>query len=381
MQQRYATRSTNFVAVNVLKSWARALKLPLAKPTAESVDLMLNGHCVSVRDWTGIRQGIVGIEAKILTGRSLTAASTAFRDLLVACGLPPQEPPIRSGGMQLNQKGGICKTNYKKDEFMSLIRQNEFRRSPDPSPEAWDKYRSVVRSAVDHFLIRRTSNRGELVRKRLYFAGYDRDDLMAIAKLLLVNFCSRYELEDDKFEENPKILYAYIRQRFTNELLPILNKKSLSCSPTRQSMEIALFGARVSGVQYEKYKNAGDEGGHAMPTTGVELTDIPNSEFEDVVLEALDLYRGHEAPEKPVRNCRLDVSTPSARRRSASDLLTRMLETLPHDVLLQELQTVINSRGYYDMQTRREAEQRLTAHQATCSECVTRKTDEKEVVA
>lgn len=321
----YNKRPENFVALNLLKSWAKAMNLPVTPKDDSSHDLRLNDRPVAVRDWSGVKDGIVGVESKILTSSSVHDTQTAFRGLLGAVGLPEQDPPFRLTGIEVKENGRLRRASHRDDLFLSVIRKNEFVRAVNPDPAKLEKYKPLVKNTVNRFL----ASYGTFARDA-FDAGYESSDVVEVAMVWVVNFCSQFELEEDPYNENFKLLASYIKQRLS-ELATVLRKKRREFSLSEDSLYSCNW---------------------ILGTTG---------------------------PEEPQpAKAQIDLSSKSARKASSKALLQRLLDELPHDVMLNSL-TEVEGNGFWDVSTRNEARRQLNRHRASCVECGGTQTDDPSV--
>lgn len=320
----------NAVAVNVLRSWLRVTGISHKRSGVSGCDLEVIGKMglsyqvvVSLRaDETAPCEAIM-ILAKDITGKSKDNAISAFHKVTKGTGWGVPMPFNR--GAEPKQK-----LSYHEDEFLVAVRATETRRSPDPSPDQYKKYDKVMWKSCQTFF----NLNGELCRRW----GYNTDDLMQHNRVLLINFCARYEKDDGAPFENERLLYTYLGQRLS-ELREVLLKKERSTFPDADTVSIGLLGKSYGGNMI----------------IGIEYDYDPRADAEDVDLD-------HKS-----RNTKLDLSNPTARKASAAKMLQKNLASMSHpdlvDVLTHAQQNILISHD-----ARREAGKQLRLHQASCSD-------------
>lgn len=330
--------SKNAVAVNILRSWLRATGISHKRSEIPGCDLEVVGKhgslsqvIVALRsDETAPCDAIV-IRAKDLTGKNKDLAVAAFHTVTRGAGYG--QPDLFSRGEEPKQK-----LSYHKDEFLVAVRATETRRSPDPTPEQFAKYDKVMWKAAQLFF---NINYEDCRRW-----GYSTDDLMQHNRVLLINFCARYEKDEFEEGENERLLYTYLSQRLS-ELRSILFKKERSILPDADTVSISLLGKNYGGSM----------------TIGIEYEYDPRSD-NDVV----DQEHKH-------RNKVLDCSNPTTRKASASRLLADSLASLSHADMIETL-VHAEQNILFSHDARREAGKQLKMHYSSCDEpdCVSART-------
>lgn len=340
-KQPYRIQAPNATAVNVLRSWLRAVNVPLL-PRKAGCDLAVTGKDgtplfvqVSMNPDEPTKDGVLKVLARDVTGKKIEVALAAFHQITDAAGYDRAQPLDRGAGPELNEQGNPKKLHYSDEDFLVAMRHNEFRRSPNPPADRWQQYRPTIDKTVWAFL----RNNFELAAR--HTLGYD--DLASYARCWVVNFCARYEIQNPKNNDNEKLLYVYLEQRL-RELRSILQKKERSMMPDVETLSLALYG---------------------RPHVDTEVTpSIDDEEVEEIDLEYV------------ARRCELDTSTPEARRESAGKKLAELLDQLPHDQLVETLQTAAANR-FFDITARKEASRRLKEHVGACASCIAK--SQKEV--
>jgi hypothetical protein len=332
--KNYTIQAPNATAVTILRTWLRAVGIPVRTSAKNSgFDLTVTnivGEDLEVQVTKG-KNGVLpgpGIQvvAGDVTGKKTSVALAAFYAITDAAGYDRTKPLDRGAEPVANEKGNPRKLHYKDEEFLVAIRHTEFRRSPNPSDDRWKKYKPTMEKTSNAFM---RQNFDLCVRHGLEF-----DDVMQYARCYVVNFCARYEIpeEETTFFDNERKCFSYLRQRFSNDLRAILQKKERSTMPDSETVSIGLFGK--TDADPEVSPDADEE-----------------TDFDYVA-----------------KHCELDVSSPTARRNSAATKLTWLLAQLPHDQRVELLRNA-SSNSSFDVTTRREAMRQMRLHKAACVSC------------
>lgn len=394
-KETYTKRSKNSVPVCILKSWLRAGGIQVSTPETPGHDLLVTKHDgsilkVVVSDDVGEHSADMRVSAKAFTGRRDDVAIAALLEVQVAAGYEPKRPDLRDKNVVRNEKGGVRKHIYRDEDFLVTIRHNELRRAPNPPPEVFQRYESTMREAVWSFMraLHGKSTCFDICARH----GLEMNDLLTYARLYVVNFVGRYEIDNPIHSDNERLCYRYIKQRLHNDFLPVLLKKERSVLPDSQTAQIALLGCTHEGADTEnKLKNGDKYGGTHKETTqaislspSVDPTDayiaaldnpkaialgrrMSSETLDEHEVERLDNFFVRMSASRP-RNRVLDTSSVAARRKSATKMLGDMLGELPHERLVEVLgDTVRNLR--LDQGARLEALRRLRAHRNECSSC------------
>lgn len=263
---------------------------------------------------------VLRVPGKVITGRSLRASLEAFRAFQALLGYEPKMPVDR---------GEIPDHKLVNGESFELpaLRHTELRRVPNPSPAQLKRYDLTINRAVGKFY---RKNRGVCANHLLGV-----DDLKSFAQMWTVTFIAMVEIDAARPSDNDRLLYAHLAQRFSTFL------KNLRCMArsTLPNLDEAFIGTHGRPYDYKDFKT--------WETTNEQ----------------------DEVDEAYVRNhCKLDVSDPAARRKSAAKLLDRELEALGHEGMVEVLRTAAkNDRICGD--ARGEAIRRLNVHYMDCSTC------------
>lgn len=313
-------------ALKILKTWLRAVQIPFRVGTVTESDVVVKSRAgqevgVSIRE--GGKIAALYMNATDLTHRSVKRAVAAFANLQTELGYKPQSPVNRGEGPE-------GKAHYADEPELVMLKHTELRRAPNPTPEQLRQYVPTVDKATWRFL----RSNSQLCADNMY--GFD--DLKIYAMMWTVNYIGLYEIDGADENENEKLLFSYLSQRFTGELRGTLLKKQRSVLPM---LDEAFIGTR--GRTYDYGNKAAWEG-------------------EEVVLEDGD------DREYVSRHCHLDTTTSSTRKASAAKLLLEQLGNLPHDSLVEVLQTAAGN-DRIDMDARKEAARRLKEHVVQCQDC------------
>jgi len=137
--------------------------------------------------------GDLTIEFADIRAPNLTDAKNAFAKLTQALGYGALLPVDR--GTDLNDR----------DFDLYTMRHKEFRRSPNPTPEFFEKYRTIVQKAVNHFYY---PNQAFCAR-----VGMDRDDIMAYAWLYAITYEANFRVLTVTKNDNIRLLTNHLKQR------------------------------------------------------------------------------------------------------------------------------------------------------------------------
>lgn len=337
-KQNYTIQAPNATAVNVLRSWLRAVNVPVSTSKLPGFDLVVEGRFGDVevqvtkrRDETLTGDG-VQVLAGDITGRSPATALAAFHKVTDAAGYERRTPVNRGAEAELNAKGNVRKLHYKDEDFLVTIRHTQFRRSPNPPESVWKKYKDAIEKTSASFL---RSNFELCVRN-----GLTIDDVMTVARCFVVNFCSQFEIPEEQttFCDNERKCYQYLKQNLylddNSSLRAMLLKKERSTLPDAETVSIALFGS---------------------PDADTEVS--PDAEGEEVDYDYV------------AKHCELDTSSPSARKTSAASKLGELLASLPHDQMVELLANAAKNTNF-DFTTRKEAARQLRIHATACDSCL-----------
>lgn len=261
------------------------------------------------------------------------------------------------------------KLHYADNFELVSMRHRELRRSPNPDAATLKKYKPVIDKAAWTFL--RWNN------KLCARQGLEHDDLVQYAMIWTVNFLANYQVVDRGNSNNERMLYTHLLQRFGN-FQEVLEKKARSISPDRDTFKVATQGS------VEDYNRVSSGLGGPRSNRSLSWQDANKKPCDCAQLNTLEtIENGGFDPGCTCtsdddgvdvayldRNSELDLSSPDARRASASDLLGRLLGELPHEEMVERLRAVaeVDVRNI-DPVARDEARRRLRVHAKDCKEC------------
>jgi hypothetical protein len=229
---------------------------------------------------------------------------------------------------------------YGDDHDAVVMRERSFRQSVNPPREAFEKYAPWIDTCVRFYFM---SNRELCIA-----LGFGPDDLKTYALVWFSNFWTTTRLLNPKAEsENNKLLYRFLRQRFSQLYQQMHGPRRRNVMADQDSIRVGL------AIQYKIIQ----DGGAGPCLQAVNDTDPELDPQEEAQLAA---YRA--------RVGKLDTSTPDKRRNSAVTLLNESLAAMPHDSMVSALtQTVTSVFACPD--TRREAKRQLDRHRQACLAC------------
>lgn len=378
-KSKRAFAKKNLVAVNVVRSWLRSLDIPVREGGRPGVDMVVTHAdgtdlpvAIAVDEFCPVPEGGVRVMARCVVGRREQDALAAFDQIVEASGRSPQRPFREGPERPLNEQGNPRKLIYRDEEFLVAIRHNEFRRTPNPPHDRWEKYRRAMHWISRSFFFKNY----ELCRRQLM----DLEDVLQYARCLMVNFCSRYErvsYEGDRWDlqtVNDGLFMQYLRQRFTG-LYQILEKREVSTLPSSGAVETIL------GVNAMDHHPCPDEVYQLALDNPAELAEAravwrgeKDGEIPDIFL------RGSVDQDYVARKCELDTSTPEARRKSAKTKLGELLGKMPHDEMMQVL-TGVATDPAQDFSARQEAFRQIKKHAKGCSLCERGVREEEQVAS
>lgn len=161
----------------------------------------------------------VGVEEDIL-GPSLEKSLEAFHRVTESLGLGKPDPIVRPQAAP----------GRSSDFDLAAFRHQDFRKSPNPSPETFAKFERVVGLCARRFYYRNSA--------RLEALGHSLDDMKSLAMVWMCNFAHKYQISPEV--ENQKLLNAHLQQRFSN-FLSLCSRRSRNITPdlgTIQASEI-----------------------------------------------------------------------------------------------------------------------------------------------
>lgn len=268
----------------------------------------------------GAPEGAVLVPGAVVTGRSLKESLRVFSALQEVLGYEPRVPVDRGPIPEHKLENGAC------FEF-SAMRHTAFRRVPNPTPAQLLRYDVVINRAVGKFF---RSNR-DLCRNHQLEVG----DLKTYAQLWACTFIFLVEQDAVKTSDNERLLYRHIAQRFCG-FKQNLRSQGRSTLPNLDEAYIGTHGRPYDWQNFDAWETSD----------------------ERVPVDILYVRK----------HCKLDLTTPATRRKSASKLLEDELGKLGHDRMVEVLKAAVdNDRIENDART--EAKRRLVLHNQDCSVC------------
>jgi hypothetical protein len=329
-------------ALNTVKSWMAACRISFRTGRWPEADLVVTnaagqevGVSVVIKG-SPVAEGSLVVNGSDITHRALKVALEAFASLQQALGFEPKLPVDR---------GAIPERRPYGDDFDLVVwRHTEFRRSPNPDRQKLEKYKSTAEKASWKFY---RSNQRLCADHMLQVE----DLIFGYALVWTTNYIALYEIPAERAlqNDNERLLYTYLTQRFA-EFRTSLNRKGRNELPV---LDAAFIGLRGRPYDYSNKTSWLTERDEAVQQTRPMLdVDDTDDEDEDYV----------------ARHRELDVSSPNARRASATQLLETQLASLPHDEMVSLL-TAASENGRIHVDARKEAGRRLRAHVQSCCAC------------
>lgn len=267
-----------------------------------------------------------------ITHKNRDVAMTEFHKLTERLGVGAPLPVDR----------GVApaKRIYGDDHDLTIMRHNQFRQCPNPPAHVFAKYEQVITTACRFFL----KQNYRMCRK----LGYDLDDLKSYARVWATNFYGTGRVINPKRDENERLLYKFLRQRFA-EFHSQFVKRERSQLADRQTLQVAL------GIDFVT-----DTDTMRTVDGGLKAVQQPTPTADESA--GLEEYRR--------RTNQLDLSNDRERRKSASALLEKHLQSMPHDQRVAVL-TEASQNPHMCPDTRKEARRQLRLHTESCDSCAT----------
>jgi hypothetical protein len=361
----YCVQKKNATAVNVLRAWLNAAKIPNAPSETSGFDISVErrgGGALEVAvvfSATTSSDGVV-ILAKDILSKSPKTYLKAFWLVTVAAGYESPLPLDRGAGLP-SVDGKQKRLHYSDEDFLVTIRHREFRCSPDPPDDRWSKYRVVIEQAAWRFL----KYQYEICARH----GLEIQDLISYARCWTVNFVSQYETPTPVRDDNERKLVKYLQQRFMGSFLPVLQKKERSIMPSPSIVQMLSLNDECPDPS-DAYVHALDNR-EKIALIRKQLAGVELTPEEEEVVDSFDF--NDEDKDYVKRRCEIDLTTAKSRRQSASKKLTELLEKLPHDEMVLALNGVFENKQI-DFVVRKEANKRLKRHQKGCQACLSEQT-------
>jgi hypothetical protein len=233
---------------------------------------------------------------------------------------------------------------YGDDHDRVIMRETLFRKVPNPTDEVYQTLNGVIMTCVRFFY---NANRDLCLR-----LGYEVHDMRTYAQVWTANFWSTSRVLMPKAkDENQKLLYRFLRQRFAEFYKQMITFRSRNVFTTAPGEDVMVVINPNRHAEHRKDSHRCDQ---------PRLTTTLLKEEQDDHAEELAKYQD--------AHTELDVSTYAKRRVSASKMLKSGLESLGHDKLVETLTNTAASY-FFCPDTRKEARRQLELHESTCLTC------------
>ena len=282
-KKNYTVQAPNATAVNLLRSWLSAVGVSVTQPATSGPDLVVRCRCgedlpvwVKFPDDQDVVSGL-RVNASDVTSRKRAEALAAFWRVTDAAGYEQRDPLQRGPLPELNEHGNPRKLHYREEPFLVSIRHTEFRRSPNPPQDRWQKYRKVIEQAAWSFL----HGNYDLCARN----GMSLEDVQQYLRCLVVNFVAHDEIPESLTThcDNERKCYTYFRQRLYYDLFPVLSKKERSILPSIETASIGLYGRHDVNLEvfFEEEVDEEDELANLGPSRKLQLllSRLPHEEM------------------------------------------------------------------------------------------------------
>lgn len=226
----------------------------------------------------------------------------------------------------------------------TIFRHKEFRRCPNPTQADFQRYESVIDTNVRVFLMR--------CPKLCMQAGVEADDLRQYCMIWVTNFIGLYEQPKTSQQENSRLCYRYLSQRFAelkgwlirrvrNSAITLPRSMGSSRSYANDEGDVFVFDSDISESvsNPEKYLS--------FPLVAVEVPDDAKYKIRHAMYTTL--------------------TTGAIRRQEATKVLNRLLGGLSHDEFVARLSDIA-ANNHCDVDARLEALRYLREHAKKCSD-------------
>jgi hypothetical protein len=239
------------------------------------------------------------------------------------------------------------KTNrpYGDDPDRVIFRERVFRLVANPTHQVYKQMDGVIMTCCRFFF-----QKNENLCLQLAF---DLLDLKTYAQVWTANFWSTDRVLNPKKDENERLLYTYLRQRFAEMYTQMRDARSRNTVADKQSILIGLGIEHI--LDSDGFSDRQRDGSYEMKAV----------RYDEPVIDE-EAEANMEAWQKS--HTILDTSTEKKRRTSAATLLAKNLAALPHETLLRTLTDAAESR-FLCPDTRKEAQRQLDLHVKKCSAC------------
>ena len=351
-------------ATRQLRAWLQATKVPfyfhdgqiaIKTPTGGKIAVEVDGGDGLVFD-----EGVIKVPSAFIVKPHRGETFVAFHAItrLAGYGAPI---PIDRGP----EPGPNLRNRY--DGLDTLFRHRELRRAPNPSPEKFDQYKKVIDIATNRFLRMNTPLCEQM--------KWEFSDVRQLALLWTVNFCGHWENPAPEPEENERNLMTYLKQRFYELHVALLEKKK-SNVPDIAVVASALLDNQLPVQIYAASKDSHEKASSTDlvdPTSSTDSTLIcPSCESSNIAVQRPDFYClscgetfVHAQIGRPQGKKAEQVEVSSLR---ANKKLLSLLGALPHDEMIRRLEEAANNE-YIAEDARKLARRRLNIHLKSCNLC------------
>jgi hypothetical protein len=235
------------------------------------------------------------------------------------------------------------KTNrpYGDNPDLVVFRHRLLRQVPNAPERVFKQFDSVVMTSC-RFFYRKNERLCAIL-------GYDLFDLKTYAQLWLNIFWSTARVISPKGDENQRLLYDYLRQRFAEFYKQMKENRIRSVASDRQTVKTTF------GYEFVRDSDSwdGDSPGAAKAVSVDQIVVDEDDERE------LERYRD--------RHDVIREQNVKKRKDRAASLLAENLARLPHEVMVTVLADAVTS-PFLCPDTRREALVQLEQHRSNCTE-------------
>lgn len=347
----------NLRALNLFRSWMGAVAIPFRRGEG-GVDVIVTGSNgtevqvqISAKDSPKAPAGAVVINAEVLTGRNIQKSRGSFQAFVVSLGYT-YRAPVDRGALP-------TKKAYFDDDFESgALRHADLHRVPNPSARELASLEPIIKRETRRFY----NEFRELCDDNMLAI----DDLLSYAGMFTVAYLGMERVARVVVAgDDERKLAAHLQQRF-HHLRDLLYKKGRNTFANLDEVHIALHGgapfdysktfmgnrrARAARIDGER-----DESSLTLADTFLATATTPEDDEDEVDASYI------------ARRNQLDTSSESARKKSASALLSKLLAGLPHDEMVERLTGAIES-DRLDPTARKEARRQMKAHALGCAGC------------
>jgi hypothetical protein len=274
--------------------------------------------------------------ASDITHRDREIGMGAIRKVIAAAGYGHRKLMDRGAGPVLPEGR---KRLYGEDLDLSVMRHQQFRQVPNPPAYVYQELGNVIKTCAKFFQI----NNQELCRR----LGFSLNELKSYAMVWTATFWGTSRIVWPKGDDNQRLLYSYLRQRFTELYQQMRSARMRNTIPDQSSID------------------AGFDLDYAFDVTNESRADatpiaVSRPVLNDEQLAEMDVYRAAHTT--------INTETEKKRRKSAAELLNSKLAAMDHDTMIAALESAATSLLTCP-DTRKEARRHIKLHQARCTTC------------